>query len=309
MDDCKGSKERMILMSTQLGFVKLYWSKEDFGKMAKLKDITNLAITRVEFGQISNDETVEITITTPMDNVTTNRVKVSNEFNNGVRRYKEIEDSSKNNSKLDFKEIVNKKREEKQEKTNDFNDVLLNNLESLRELFFQVELDKNNGYYELNIYPTSSSKLYRFKYDCIENVIIRGGIKEKTKQSLLDFTTEIILEYNTDVKEFEVPEFNDKWIFNIDELSNDRIYINCETQNELNILCKLLEENGITEYIKSEDFIRYGNRTCAYVFKERNFDKEDEEKYVCYITGIFSYKTKIYKFKNIDFSKMNILQK
>lgn len=72
-------------MSTKLGFVKLYWSKEDFGKMAKLKDINNLAITKVEHG---NDETVEITITTPMDNVTTSRVKSIENFNNGIRRYK-----------------------------------------------------------------------------------------------------------------------------------------------------------------------------------------------------------------------------
>jgi len=295
--------------STQLGYVKLYWKREVFGKMCKLKDVDNLAITRVEH---CGDETVEITIVTPMDNITTNRVKTVDDFNNGFKRYKEefietmVNNSSlkKNNNTIDFKGITNKKREENQEKINEFNNVVLNNLEQLRELFFQVELDKSCGYYKLNITPTPSSNNYcEFNYENIESVIIHGTIKEKSEQALSDFVTEILLKYKTDIEKFDIPKFNKKWVFNINELIENRAYINCETQQEFDELCELLKINGIPKYIKSEDFIRYGNRTCVYIYKERDFDNKDKTKHVSYIVGTFHHSENIYKFKNIDFSK------
>lgn len=69
-------KERMtyIIMSTKLGTAKVYFTKEDLGKMLKLKDKDNLMVTDVD---VDNTEgKVAITITTPMDNITNDRVRV-----------------------------------------------------------------------------------------------------------------------------------------------------------------------------------------------------------------------------------------
>lgn len=63
-----------IIMSTKLGSAKVYFKNEDLGKMLKLKDKDNLMVTDV---QVDNTEgKVAITITTPMDNITNERVKV-----------------------------------------------------------------------------------------------------------------------------------------------------------------------------------------------------------------------------------------
>jgi hypothetical protein len=84
----------MISMSTQLGYAKVYFAKEDFGKMLKLKDVENLTISNIE-----NDGygILTLTIATPIDNVTNNRVKISEDYNN-TKRYKiPIEEKSNEN--------------------------------------------------------------------------------------------------------------------------------------------------------------------------------------------------------------------
>jgi hypothetical protein len=78
MDDRKGSKERMtyIIMSIKLGTAKVYFKNEDLGKMLKLKDKDNLMITDVSVDNTEGKLTV--TITTPMDNITNDRVRTPN---------------------------------------------------------------------------------------------------------------------------------------------------------------------------------------------------------------------------------------
>lgn len=68
-------------MSTNLGMAKIYFKKEDFGKMLKLKDTQNLYIGEVRKDYGNSD--VEIEIITTMDNVTNNRTK--NIFNDDIR--------------------------------------------------------------------------------------------------------------------------------------------------------------------------------------------------------------------------------
>jgi hypothetical protein len=71
-------------MSTQLGYAKVYFTREDFGKMLKLKDIYNLTISNIEnngYGEMT------LTIATPMDNITNNRVKISEHYND-TKRYR-----------------------------------------------------------------------------------------------------------------------------------------------------------------------------------------------------------------------------
>lgn len=54
------------MKSSALGLAKVYFSASDFGKMLKLKDVSNLVITDVEVDRTMSD--VEITVVTPMDN-------------------------------------------------------------------------------------------------------------------------------------------------------------------------------------------------------------------------------------------------
>jgi len=60
--------------STSLGMAKVYFNLGDFGKMLKLKDIDNLAITDIQKGEM--DGRLVITLVTPIDNATNNRVAV-----------------------------------------------------------------------------------------------------------------------------------------------------------------------------------------------------------------------------------------
>lgn len=58
--------------STSLGMAKVYFNLGDFGKMLKLKDIDNLAITDIQKGE--SDGRLVISLVTPMDNATNSRV-------------------------------------------------------------------------------------------------------------------------------------------------------------------------------------------------------------------------------------------
>ncbi|MEG1309404.1 MAG: hypothetical protein RSA91_01005 [Bacilli bacterium] len=60
-------------MNTELGRAKIYLKAQDLGKMLKLNDIENLAITNVN---IKDSKDVEIEIVTPLSNKTNNRVKL-----------------------------------------------------------------------------------------------------------------------------------------------------------------------------------------------------------------------------------------
>ena len=57
---------------TKLGMAKVYFTKEDFGKMLKLKDPTNLEIIDIEKDEYGD---IVIKLATTMDNVVNNRVK------------------------------------------------------------------------------------------------------------------------------------------------------------------------------------------------------------------------------------------
>lgn len=59
-------------MSTQLGMAKVYFNLGDFGKMLKLKDINNLAITDIQKSEF--DGRLVLSLVTPMDNATNSRV-------------------------------------------------------------------------------------------------------------------------------------------------------------------------------------------------------------------------------------------
>lgn len=68
--------------STQLGTAKIYFNKEDFGKMLKLKDVGNLVINDIKVDKYTSG--LEVTIITPMNNVTNERVRSKDE--NSIRR-------------------------------------------------------------------------------------------------------------------------------------------------------------------------------------------------------------------------------
>lgn len=85
-------------MSTNLGMAKIYFKKEDFGKMLKLKDTQNLYIGDVRKDYGNSD--VEIEIITTMDNVTNNRTK--NIFNDDIRISYNSKISSGKNYYLSF---------------------------------------------------------------------------------------------------------------------------------------------------------------------------------------------------------------
>jgi hypothetical protein len=59
-------------MSTKLGMAKVYFNLGDFGKMLKLKDINNLAITDIQKSE--SDRRLVLSLVTPMDNATNSRV-------------------------------------------------------------------------------------------------------------------------------------------------------------------------------------------------------------------------------------------
>jgi hypothetical protein len=85
------------MMSTKLGTAKVYFTKEDLGKMLKLKDKDNLMVIDVS---VDNTEgKVAITITTPMDNITNDRVKTPE----GTARKRNV-DNDRNINNLFFDE-------------------------------------------------------------------------------------------------------------------------------------------------------------------------------------------------------------
>ena len=129
------------MKSTQLGYIKLYFTKDDLGKMCKLKDIDNLAITCVE---PCRNETVEITIATPMDNVTTNRVKTADNFNNGFKRYREVIEEPKN------EQVVNK---------NTFGDTIVKD-----DYYLSIDLNRNDENYAILFKETSDMQFKIVKF-------------------------------------------------------------------------------------------------------------------------------------------------
>ena len=73
------------MSKNNIGTGKVFISKQDMGKMLRLKDINNLIIKGVKFG----NDNVEIFVETPINNKTNNRIK-SKELNyNSVYQDKE----------------------------------------------------------------------------------------------------------------------------------------------------------------------------------------------------------------------------
>ncbi len=135
-------------MSTQLGYAKVYFTKEDFGKMLKLKDSDNLTISNVE-----NDGygTLTLTIATPMDNVTNNRVKMFEDCNN-TKRYKVPINEEKSNENYINRTSVGKMLYERVWAIIDHT-IVDENLSKNLYFSIQIELEqiyKNYGQVSLN---------------------------------------------------------------------------------------------------------------------------------------------------------------
>lgn len=168
-------------MSTDLGMAKVYFSKSDFGKMLKLKDVNNLVVTDITVDKLTSD--VEVTIVTPMDNDSSRVNPINSQFN--VRYKAELKtekmyvDFGRDEFKIYYKNKMIKN-------SSDFNILTIVN--------YILELTKNNRNVEIYIDTKGigQSLLDSLETKGFKNVhSIEISVPKCDKVNILDLTTPI----------------------------------------------------------------------------------------------------------------------